>query len=107
MGNIIEKIWPNAFSMGSRKIKTCASCVSICYEYFSFTGDSSWMNSSGLLEKGWYQYDTPQKRYSVDWVNPELKVLLTYAEGSIYWLVCPNTMALNAHLKGLSWPDNI
>lgn len=102
----IQEIWHDAFSMGIRKIKTGISCVSICYEYFAFTGDWLSMNNSGLLEKGWVQ-GTQQIPYFTCWVNHELKVLLSYAEGSIYWIECPNIAAYNTHLKGLIWLDNI
>lgn len=94
----VKQIWPDAFPKEVRKLDG----DKISYEFFSLTGERYPMDSSGLLSEGWYQYDTSQDAwYFGCWVNPELLAVLTYAEGDITWLQCPDADAYQGQLKAM------
>ena len=51
---------------------------------------------------GWLQFDTDQDAwYYGVWVNPKLLKTLSYCEGDVYLVVCPDAERYNAEIKDL------
>ena len=52
---------------------------------------------------GWIQYDTDQDAwYFGIWVNPDKRVILTYAEGDLTRCTCPTEDSYHAELKSMA-----
>ena len=51
---------------------------------------------------GWLQFDTNQDAwYYGVWVNPRLLRTLSYCEGDVYFVVCPDAEHYNAEIKAM------
>lgn len=71
---------------------------------FMFNGDRyRWDFDPDFKSRGWEQYDTSQDAwYFGIWVNKKLLQILTYAEGDLTLVKCPDVEHFNAEIESLN-----